>query len=275
MTKRTQELSRMPRRLRINYYVEPDPAALARRAAQYFCEMVAEAVEAQGQARVAISGGSTPKAAFRLLSDPRQPFRARVPWDRLQLYWVDERTVPPDDPDSNYRMTRETLLNHVPMHPAQIHRMEGELDPEAAAARYESELRNSFRLEGAESPRFDLVALGMGDDGHTASLFPYTAAIHEMGRLVTANQVPQKDTWRLTLTWPVINRASSVYFLIAGEEKAERVGEVFMGPRDPERLPSQLIWPSSGILTLFLDKAAAALLPATDKEGCGILERER
>jgi 6-phosphogluconolactonase len=149
------------------------------------------------------------------------------------------------------------------------------LDPEVAAARYESELRNSFRLEGAESPRFDLVALGMGDDGHTASLFPYTAAVHEMGRLVTANHVPQKDTWRITLTWPVINHARSVFFLIAGEDKAERVREVFTGPHDPERLPSQLIWPTSGILTLFLDKAAAALLPATNGEGCGVLERER
>jgi 6-phosphogluconolactonase len=265
----------MARKLHIKYYVEADPAALAQRAAQYFCEMVEEAVEAQGQARVAISGGSTPKAAFRLLADPHQPFRARMAWDRLQLYWVDERTVPPDDPESNYRMTREAMLDHVPIQAAQIHRMEGELDPEAAAARYESELRNSFRLEGAESPRFNLISLGMGDDGHTASLFPHTEAIHEMGRLVTANKVPQKDTWRITLTWPVINHARSVFFLIAGAEKAERVREVFMGPRDPERLPSQLIWPASGILTLFLDKAAAALLPATDKEGCGILERER
>lgn len=265
----------MRRKLRIKYYVELDAAALARRAAQYFCEMVEEAVEAQGLARIAISGGSTPKAAFQLLSDPHQPWRGRMPWDRLQLYWVDERTVPPDHPDSNFHMTRETLLDHVPMHPSQVHRMEGELDPEVAAARYESELRNSFRLEGAESPRFDLVSLGMGDDGHTASLFPHTAAIHEMGRMVTANHVPQKDTWRLTLTWPVINHASSVFFMIAGAEKAERVREVFMGPRDPERLPSQLIWPSSGILTLFLDKAAAALLPVTDAEGCGILEKER
>jgi 6-phosphogluconolactonase len=149
------------------------------------------------------------------------------------------------------------------------------LEPEVAAARYESELRNAFRLEGAECPRFDLVSLGMGDDGHTASLFPHTAALHELGSLVTANQVPQKDTWRITLTWPVINHARSVFFLIAGADKAAPVHEVFTGPRDPERLPSQLIWPSSGILTLFLDKAAAALLPATDGEGCGVLERER
>ncbi len=265
----------MSRKLRIKYYVEPDGAALAGRAAQYLTEMVGEAVAAQGRARIAISGGSTPKAAFHLLADPAQPWRGRMPWDQLDLYWVDERTVPPDDPESNYRMTREALLDHVPLRPAQVHRMEGELEPEVAASRYESELRNSLRLEGAESPRFDLVALGMGDDGHTASLFPHTAAIHEMNRLVTANHVPQKDTWRITLTWPVINHASSVFFLIGGADKAERVREVFMGPRDPERLPSQLIWPSSGILTLFLDKAAAALLPAPDGEGCGVLERER
>jgi 6-phosphogluconolactonase len=172
-------------------------------------------------------------------------------------------------------MTRESLLDHISLRPEQIHRIEGELEPEAAAARYESELRSSFRLEGAESPRFDLVALGLGADGHTASLFPRTGAIHEMSRLVTANHVPQKDAWRITLTWPVINRARSVFFLIAGQDKASVLKEVLMGAYDPERLPSQLIWPSSGILTLILDKAAAALLPPTDEEGCGVLERER
>jgi 6-phosphogluconolactonase len=261
--------------LKIKYYVEPDPAALARRAAQYFVEMAGEAVAAHGRARIAISGGSTPKAAFALLADPGQPWRSRMPWADIDLFWVDERCVPPDDAESNYRMTREALLDHVPIHPDQIHRMEGELDPEVAASRYESELRNSLRLEGAEIPRFDLVALGIGPDGHTASLFPHTAAIHETSRLVTANHVPQKDTWRITLTWPVINRASSVFFLIAGTDKAAVLKEVLTGPRDVERLPSQLIWPSSGILTLILDKAAAALLPATDAEGCGFLERER
>lgn len=265
----------MPRTLRVKYCVEPDAAALARRAAQYFVEMAGESVAARGQARIAISGGSTPRAAFALLADPSQPWRTRMPWDKLELYWVDERCVPPDHPESNFRMTREAMLDHVPLRPEQIHRMEGELEPEVAAARYESELRNSFRLEGAESPRFDLIALGMGDDGHTASLFPHTKAIHEMGRLVTANHVPQKDTWRITLTWPVINHARSVFFLIGGADKAAVLQEVFAGSRDPERLPSQLIWPSGGILTLILDKAAAALLPATDGEGCGVLERQR
>jgi 6-phosphogluconolactonase len=264
----------MPQKLRINYYVEPDEAALARRAAQYFAEMASEAVAANGRARIAISGGSTPKAAFGLLADRSQPWNSAMPWDKLELYWVDERCVPPDHPDSNYRMTREAMLDRVPLPARQVHRMEGELEPEAAAARYEAELRNTFRLEGAETPRFDLVELGLGPDGHTASLFPYTAALNEMSRLATANHTKNKDAWRLTLTWPVINHASSVFFLIGGAEKAAILKEVFTGPYDPERLPSQLIRPSSGILTLLLDKAAAALLPATDAEGCGVLERE-
>jgi 6-phosphogluconolactonase len=265
----------MASKLRVEYCVERDGAALARRAAEQFVEVVRDAVGRRRKARIAVSGGSTPKATFQLLADASQPWRAQMPWESLELFWVDERTVPPDDPESNYRMTREALLEHVPLKPEQVHRMEGELEPEVAAARYESLLRNTFRLEGAQTPRFDLVALGMGDDGHTASLFPHTAAINEIGRLVTANQVPQKNTWRITLTWPVINQASSVFFLIGGTDKAAVLSEVFTGPRDPERLPSQLIWPSSGILTLILDKAAAAHLPAVDRNGCGALERER
>ncbi len=264
----------MGKTLRVEYSVAADAAALAARAADHFVEQAERAVASRGRARIAISGGSTPKATFALLADPARPWRARMPWDRIELFWVDERCVPPEDAESNYRMTREALLEHVPLDPRQIHRMEGELEPEVAAARYESELRNSFRLEGAETPRFDLIALGMGPDGHTASLFPYTEAIHEMGRLVTANHVPQKDTWRITLTWPVINQASSVFFLIGGADKAQVLKEVLTGPRDPERLPSQLIRPASGILMMILDRTAAALLPDTDGEGRGFLERE-
>src|SRR5580692_599632 len=262
------------RQLKIKYYVEPDPAALARRAAQYFLEMVSESVQARGRARIAISGGSTPKTTFALLADPNEPWRSHMPWDALDLYWVDERCVPPDHADSNYRMTREAMLDHVPLQPEQIHRIEGELDPEAAAARYESELRNSFRLEGAEAPRFDLIALGMGPDGHTASLFPHTAALHELSRLVVANHVQNKDAWRVTLTWPVINQGTSVFFLIGGADKAQVLSEVFTGPRDTERLPSQLIRPASDILTLILDKASAALLPGVDGTGRGVFERK-
>jgi 6-phosphogluconolactonase len=263
----------MPQSLRVIYYVVPDAAALAARAAREFVEAAERAVAARGAARIAISGGSTPKATFALMADPAQPWRARMPWSKLDLWWVDERCVPPDHPDSNYRMTREAMLDHAPLKPEQIHRMEGELDPDAAASRYESALRNAFRLEGAELPRFDLVALGMGPDGHTASLFPHTAALHELGRLAVANHVETvKDSWRITLTGPVINHAAEVFFLAGGTDKAAILKEVFMGPRDPERLPSQLIKPSNGILTLLLDRAAAALLPAPDVSGCGTLE---
>jgi len=264
----------MPRPLKIIYCVAPDAEALAVRAAQYFVEQAEQAVATRGRARIALSGGSTPKAAFALLADAGEPWRARMPWEKLDLWWVDERCVPPDDPDSNYRMTREALLDHVPLKPEQIHRMEGELEPEAAAARYEAELRNAFRLEGAELPRFDLVALGMGPDGHTASLFPHTQALHELGRLAVANHVENKDAWRVTLTWPVINHAAEVFFLIGGADKAQILKEVWLGPRDPERLPSQLIHPSGGILTLLLDRAAAALLPPPDAQGRRVLERE-
>lgn len=264
----------MSEKLRIVYSVEPDAAALARRAAQYFAEKCADLLVAHSSMRIAISGGSTPKAAFGLLGDRTGPWRALMPWSKLDLWWVDERCVPPDHADSNYRMTREAMLDHVPLAPEQIHRMEGELEPADAAARYETALRNGFGLKDAELPRFDLLQLGMGPDGHTASLFPHTAALHEKSRLVTANHVETvKDSWRVTLTQPVINNAADVFFLIAGADKAQIVKEVLMGPRDPERLPSQLISPVDGILTLLLDQAAAALLPVRGEGAMGTIER--
>jgi len=232
-----------------------------------FATVAAKAVKAHGVARVAISGGSTPKNMFKLLADSGEPYRAQVPWDRLQLFWVDERCVPPAQEESNYRMTNEAMLQHVPLPASQVYRMEGELDPEIAASRYEATLRTAFRLEGAETPVFDLVLLGMGDDGHTASLFPHTEALHEMSRLVVANHVPQKDTWRITLTWPVINRAREVAFLIEGGAKAQVMHDVFLGPYDPESKPSQLIRPQSGQLTLLLDTAAAEKLPSVQGPG--------
>ena len=228
---------------------------------------------ARGKTRVAISGGSTPKSMFALLADPAQPFLARVPWDALDLFWVDERCVPPDDAESNYKMTHEVMLDKVPLPAAQIHRMEGELDPEVAASRYESVLRNTFKLEGAETPTFDLILLGMGDDGHTASLFPHTEGLHELGRIVYANHVPQKDTWRITLTAPVINEALDVIFLIGGADKAEPLEQVLYGSYDPKTYPSQLIQPRSGALTMLLDEEAAARLPKPGPDGTGKVEK--
>jgi 6-phosphogluconolactonase len=172
-------------------------------------------------------------------------------------------------------MTREALLEKVPLKPEQVFRMEGELDPQEAAARYETAIRGQFRLEGAEVPTFDVLSLGMGDDGHTASLFPHTEAIHELGRIVVANHVPQKDTWRITLTWPVIVQARDIFFLIGGKDKADPLHRVLEGPYDPETLPSQLIQPRSGLLRMLLDKDAAAQLPPPDAQGAGRLEITR
>jgi 6-phosphogluconolactonase len=261
----------MPQPIKLVYYVLPDAAVLTERAAEYFVESIESAIARRRRARIAISGGKTPRAVFEALADPAQPWRTRIAWDSLDLYWVDERCVAPSDEASNYNMTRQAMLDHVPLTAGQIHRMEGELEPEVAASRYESELRNSFRLEGAESPRFDVIQLGMGSDGHTASLFPRTSAVFEFGRIAVANKTGAEQSWRLTLTAQVINLASNVFFLISGEDKAAVVKEVFLGLRDPERLPSQLIRPVGGILTLLLDKAAASQLPAPAGNGRGEL----
>lgn len=261
----------MPRPVSVTYKVWLTPAEVAAAAAELFAASAVAAVEARGVARIAVSGGTTPKAMFALLADQSAPYFARVPWAKLDVFWVDERCVPPTDADSNYRMTNEAMLSKVPLPAAHVHRMEGELDPQEAASRYEALLRTEFRLEGAETPVFDLVLLGMGDDGHTASLFPQTAALHELARLVVANHVPQKDTWRITLTQPVINRGREVAFLIEGAAKADVLRDVLLGPYDPEAKPSQLIRPNSGKLTMLLDAAAASKLPAAP-EGVGTLE---
>lgn len=259
----------MPRPVSVSYRVLPTAEDLAAAAAEFFAVVTAAAVEARGVARVALSGGTTPKGMFALLADRSAPYFSRVPWGRLHIFWVDERCVPPTDAESNYRMTEEALLEHVPVAAGQVHRMEGELDPEVAAARYEAMIRAAFRLEGAETPAFDLVLLGLGEDGHTASLFPHTAALFERVRIAVANHVPQKETWRVTLTWPVIQQGREVAFLIEGASKAQVVRDVFRGAYDPEAKPAQLIRPANGRLTLLLDAAAAEKLP---RAACGTLE---
>ncbi len=265
----------MPKTIHITYQVAKNAEALSQRAAEFVTTCIEQSIAARGLARIAISGGNTPRRSFEMLADPALPFRARIDWSRLLLFWVDERCVPPDNTESNYHMTREALLSKVSLPTSQVMRMEGELEPEQAAARYESTVRNHFRLEGAEVPCFDLVALGMGDDGHTASLFPDTEALHEQMRLVVANHVPQKNTWRITLTAPVINHARNVFFLIAGQDKAQVLHNILQGPYHPESTPSQLIRPDSGKLFFLLDEAAAAELPAPDANGAGTLEVTR
>jgi 6-phosphogluconolactonase len=244
--------------------VLPDAAAVQRAAAEEFAARTEAAARARGAAFAALSGGSTPRGLHTLLADPTGPFRARVPWERLHVFWGDERCVPPDHRDSNYRMARETLLDHVPVPPSQVHRMAGEdPDPARAADRYARELRAAFerhgRLDGGW-PRFDLVFLGMGPDGHTASLFPGTAAVHETARPVVALWVTKLSAHRITLTPPVLNRADTVLFLVTGADKTETLAAVLEGPAQPDVLPSQVVQPATGGAIWLVDAAAGARL---------------
>lgn len=262
----------MAKTTRVHYYVQQDNESLSAATAEWITTAVEHAVQERGIARIAISGGNTPKRAFALLADPAHPFRNRIDWKHLMLFWVDERCVPPDNPDSNYSMTQEILLSKVPLPEENIVRIEGELPPEEAAARYESALRDRFRLEGAEVPSFDLIHLGLGDNGHTASLFPHSDALDSMMNLTVAAHVDAKNPWRVSLTWPVINHGAQVFFQIQGGSKASVVHDVFLGTYQPEDLPAQLIRPRNGELFLLLDSAAAAQLPPPDSSGIGLLE---
>jgi 6-phosphogluconolactonase len=241
--------------------VLPDAQATAYAAAELFVARAAAAQAQRGVFRVALSGGSTPRLFHSMLAD--SPLRNQVDWAHIQFFWGDERCVPPDHPDSNYRMARETLLDLVPVPSEHIHRMRGEDIPAAAAQAYESELRAAFAIEPGETPRFDLIYTGMGPDGHTLSLFPHTAALSVTDRLVVANYVPQLNANRITFTTTLANHSALVAFVIAGADKAPALAHVLEGPRDPEQYPSQLIAPTGELLYL-LDGAAASRLTQTD-----------
>jgi 6-phosphogluconolactonase len=232
-------------------------------AAEEFVRQAREAVRTRGVFSVALAGGSTPKAFYGLLGSQKgAPFRARLPWDTTHLFWGDERHVPPDHPDSNYRMASEAMLSRVPVPPKNVHRIQAE-NPDAgkAADGYAEELRQVFRLESGQFPRFDLILLGMGADGHTASLFPGTDAVREQKRLVVAPWVEKFRAHRITFTPPVLNNAASVTFLVSGEEKAETLRAVLHDEYQPDRLPAQVVRPTHGRLLWLVDRAAARLLP--------------
>ena len=240
----------------------PDVEALSKAAAAEFVRCAGEALAARGRFTVALSGGSTPKRLYQLLTT--EPYRSQIDWGRVEIFWGDERCVPPDHKDSNYRMAREAMLAQLPLPAEHIYRMEAERsDREAAARDYEAVLARVFGVSsGGEPPAFDLLLMGMGPDGHTASLFPHTQALEETRRWVVPNHVPQLNTDRLTLTRPILNRGREVLFLVAGGDKAERLVEVLAGPADPKRLPSQSIHPE-GQLVWFVESAAAARLPSS------------
>jgi 6-phosphogluconolactonase len=246
--------------MEVKLQIVADANALARAAADVFIAAARQAVESHGRFSVALSGGSTPKALYTLLVTDHD-LNARVPWEQSYFFFGDERHVPPDAAESNFRMANEAMLSKVPIAASQVFRMKGEYkEAEKAAAEYERELRKFFQLTAGQFPRFDLVMLGMGPDGHTASLFPGTKALDEQQRLVTSNWVGKFYTHRITLTAPVLNNAACAMFMVHGQDKAQPLKAVLEGPHEPAQLPSQLIRPVNGTLLWLVDETAAGLL---------------
>jgi 6-phosphogluconolactonase len=244
-----------------------DGAAIARLAADKFLELAQAAVKERGSFSVALAGGSTPKLLYSLLAGD-SALHAAVPWDKMHLFFGDERHVGPEDAQSNFRMASDAMLSKVPVKPEQVHRMKGEYpDAEKAAREYEQELRAHFKLNEGELPRFDLVLVGMGDEGHCLSLFPGTKALHPAaGRTVVSNWVGKLFTERITITAPVANNAANIIFTVTGKEKALALKGVLEGPNEPEQLPSQLIQPVNGTLLWLVDEAAGNMLSAGIRE---------
>jgi 6-phosphogluconolactonase len=233
---------------------------LARAAAEEFVRLAKEAVSAKDSFNVVLSGGSTPKSLYSLLANERA-LRGQVPWDKIHFFWGDERHVPPDHAESNYRMANEAMLSKAPIQAENVHRIKGE-NPDAgkAADEYDRALRDFFRLSDGQFPGFDLAFLGLGPDGHTASLFPGTKALHEQRRLAVSNWVGKFYTDRITLTAPVFNNAACVIFHVGGSDKALPLKAVLEGKYEPEQLPAQLIRPERGRLLWIADRAAASSL---------------
>lgn len=239
------------------------PQELFGAAAEEVARAVKEAVSERGRFTIVLSGGSTPKGLFNLLATNA---RTSLPWDKMFFFWGDERHVPPTDPDSNYRMANETMLSKVPVQAANVFRMPAENpDAAAAAAAYEATLRKFFQTKAGEFPRFDLILLGMGPDGHTASLFPGTAGLQEQSRLVIANWVEKLKTHRLSFTFPVLNAAREVTFLVSGTDKAPALHSVLEENVAGEQYPSKLVKPKDGRLIWFVDRAAASEISTQKK----------
>jgi 6-phosphogluconolactonase len=232
--------------------IHPDAHAAARAVAESFARQAAAAVEARGRFSVALTGGSGPVEAYHLLAE--EPFRARIPWAGVHLFWGDERCVPPGHERSNFRMANEAFVARVPIPPENVHRMRGELPPEQGAARYAEELAAFF---GAGVSRFDLVQLGVGPDAHVASLFPFTDPLRQHDRAVTTNLHLPEGEPRITLTLPVLNAAARVEMIVIGASKADVVWTVLRGPIDPFRLPAQLVRPVDGEIVWLMDRDAA------------------
>jgi 6-phosphogluconolactonase len=243
-----------------------DPAAITRRAADEFVKAASEAVAKNGVFSVAFAGGSTPKSLYAMLADD-PAYRGKIAWDKMRVFFGDERHAPPDSSESNFRMASEALFSKGLLKPEQIARIKGEYpDTEKAALEYEQVLRAYFQLKEGEYPRFDLVLLGMGDEGHTLSLFPGTKALHAAGRIVVRNWVGKFYTERITITAETANHANRVMFMITRADKAPALKAVLEGPYEPEQLPAQLIQPISGNALWLIDRDAAKMLTVGIRE---------
>ncbi|GAC1660751.1 MAG: 6-phosphogluconolactonase [Acidobacteriaceae bacterium] len=241
---------------RAEVQVARDASALANLSAESVVAMSAAAIENHGSFYVALSGGTTPRALFTAMAGDE--YRNRVDWANWEVFFSDERFVPPDSPDSNYNSAREALLSHVPVSAGRVHSVLTEdISPDDAAGQYEAVIRGIVPGDVEQDARFDLILLGLGPDGHTASLFPDTEALAVQDRLVTPNYVPSANMWRITFTYPLINRAHTVAFLAEGEAKAQRVWEVL---HEVGNLPASGVQPTNGRLLWLLDREAAALL---------------
>ncbi|MDB5290019.1 MAG: pgl [Phycisphaerales bacterium] len=232
--------------------VVPNMTELVREAADRIVDAARRAIAEKGSFSIALSGGHTPKGLYELLAS--EPYRSAIDWPNVEIYFGDERSVPPDSDQSNFRMANEALLSKVPIPRDHIHRIRGEIDPNTAAIEYGQLLKQKFGDGG-----LDMALLGMGDDGHTASLFPGTAALHETHHRAVANHVEKLNAWRVTMSAPFLNRSREIMILISGADKAKRAAEVLEGPREPERLPIQMIEPRDGKVTWLLDAAAAGM----------------
>jgi 6-phosphogluconolactonase len=241
-----------------NVHICTDKNVLFSQAADLFVKLANEAITSRGRFCVALSGGSTPRGVHTLLAS--EAYRQTVAWQKVYCFWGDERCVAPTHKDSNYRMADETLLSQVPIPQENVHRIRAERDPAEAANCYEQTLRQVFGVHTGTQPQFDLVFLGMGADGHTASLFPGTPVLHAEDHLVTAHFVEKLDAWRVTLTAAMINNSAYIAFLVAGEDKAATLKAVVEGDGQPEQYPSQLIQPTHGRLLWLVDQAAAGQL---------------
>lgn len=232
------------------------PEEVAHAAALLFIDSSKQAILANQRFSVALAGGSTPRGVYELLAS--DAYRNQLDWSNTHLFFGDERCVPPTDAASNYRMAYETMIGRLPIPAEQVHPIKGEGDPEANARAYEDELKRYFPNFGW--PRFDLIFLGLGDDGHTASLFPYTAALEEKESWVVANRVDKLEDVRITLTAPAINHAMKIAFLVTGKEKAVALAAVLRGTIGTEMYPAQLVRPVDGSLVWLVDKSAALYL---------------